>query len=59
MDTEEEKLIGSLKGIASIIFMMNEVPEGGILWNEYAKQMLCEKLRKNIEILEGILKERL
>lgn len=49
-----EKVANSLKGVASIIASMSEVPAGGIIWNEWALDLLNKELTESIEQLEKI-----
>lgn len=49
-----EIIANSLKGVASIISAMSEVPEGTFVWNEWAMDLLYKELSTNIEKLEKI-----
>lgn len=57
MNVEIEKITNSLKGIASILFALSEVPKGTIIWNEWAMYLLNKELSEDIEKLEKIAKE--
>lgn len=54
MDAKLEKIANSLKGIASILSTMSEVPRGSITWNEWALHLLYEELDEDIRTLEAI-----
>ena len=57
MDIEMEKIANSLKGIASILSAMGEVPKGSMIWSEWAMHLLYKELSEDIEKLEEIAKE--
>ena len=54
MNIEIEKVVNSLKGVASVLSTMSEVPEGSMIWNEWALHMLYKELEENIKKLEEI-----
>jgi len=54
MFIEIEKIANSLKGVASVLSTMSEVPEGGMIWNEWALHLLYKELDENIKKLEKI-----
>lgn len=54
MNVEIEKIANSLKGVASILSTMSEVPEGSMIWNEWALYLLYKELDENIRKLEEI-----
>ena len=54
MNIEIEKVTNSLKGVASVLSTMSEVPEGSMIWNEWALHMLYKELEENIKKLEEI-----
>lgn len=54
MYVQLEIIANSLKGVASIISTMSEVPDGSFVWNEWAMGLLYKELSKNIEQLEKI-----
>ena len=54
MHMQLEIIANSLKGVASILSMMSEVPEGTFVWNEWAMELLYKELSLNIEKLEEI-----
>lgn len=54
MNIELEKIANSLKGVASVLSTMSEVPEGCMIWNEWAMHLLYKELSENIEKLEEI-----
>lgn len=51
------KIANSLKGIASILATMSEVPKGSMIWSEWAMHLLYKELSEDIEKLEEIAKE--
>lgn len=54
MNIEVEKITNSLKGVASVLSTMSEVPEGSMIWNEWALHLLYKELDENIRKLEEI-----
>lgn len=52
MNVEIEKIANSLKGVASVLSTMSEVPEGSMIWNEWALHLLYKELDENIKKLE-------
>ncbi len=54
MFIEIEKIANSLKGVASVLSTMSEVPEGSMIWNEWALHLLYKELDENIKKLEKI-----
>jgi len=54
MNIEIEKIANSLKGVASVLSTMSEVPEGSMIWNEWALHLLYKELDENIKKLEVI-----
>lgn len=54
MNIEIEKVTNSLKGVASVLSTMSEVPEGSMIWNEWALHLLYKELKENIKKLEEI-----
>lgn len=54
MNVEIEKIINSLKGVASVLSTMSEVPNGSMIWNEWALHLLYKELDENIKKLETI-----
>ena len=54
MNIEIEKVANSLKGVASILSTMSEVPDGSMIWNEWALHLLYKELDENIRRLEEI-----
>lgn len=54
MNIEIEKIANSLKGVASVLSTMSEVPEGSMIWNEWALHLLYKELDDNIKKLEVI-----
>lgn len=52
MYVEIEKIANSLKGVASVLSTMSEVPEGSMIWNEWALHLLYKELDENIKKLE-------
>lgn len=52
MQIELEKIIHSLKGVASILSIMSEIPKGNLLWQEWAFQLLLDILSRCIKSLE-------
>ena len=54
MNIEIEKVANSLKGVASVLSTMSEVPEGSMIWNEWALHLLFKELDENIKKLEEI-----
>ncbi|MBE5879064.1 MAG: hypothetical protein E7288_03695 [Lachnospiraceae bacterium] len=54
MNVEIEKIANSLKGVASVLSTMSEVPEGSMIWNEWALHLLYKELDENIKKLEEI-----
>lgn len=54
MNVEIEKIINSLKGVASVLSTMSEVPDGSMIWNEWALHLLYKELDENIKKLEMI-----
>ncbi len=52
MNIEIEKVANSLKGVASVLSTMSEVPEGSMIWNEWALHLLYKELEGNIKKLE-------
>ena len=57
MNIEIEKVANSLKGVASVLSTMREVPEGSMIWNEWALHLLYKELEENIKKLEEIANE--
>ena len=55
MNVEIEKIANSLKGIASVLSTMSEVPKGSMIWNEWAMHLLYKELAEDIEKLEAIV----
>lgn len=55
MNIEIEKIANSLKGIASVLSTMSEVPKGSMIWNEWALLLLYKELDENIKKLEAIV----
>ena len=55
MNVEIEKIANSLKGVASVLSTMGEVPEGSIIWNEWALYLLYKELDEDIRKLEEIV----
>lgn len=55
MNVEIEKIANSLKGVASVLSTMSEVPEGSIIWNEWALYLLYKELDEDIRKLEEIV----
>ena len=54
MNVEIEKIANSLKGVASVLSTMGEVPEGSMIWNEWALYLLYKELDEDIKKLEEI-----
>lgn len=54
MNIQLEKITNSLKGVASVLSTMSEVPDGSMIWNEWALHLLYKELAENIEKLEAI-----
>ena len=54
MNIEIEKVANSLKGVASVLSTMSEVPDGSMIWNEWALHLLYKELDENIIRLEEI-----
>ena len=54
MNIEIEKVANSLKGVASVLSTMSEVPDGSMIWNEWALHLLYKELDENIRRLEEI-----
>lgn len=54
MNVEIEKIANSLKGVASVLSTMSEVPEGSMIWNEWALHLLYKELDENVKKLEEI-----
>lgn len=54
MNIEIEKIVNSLKGVASVLSTMSEVPEGSMIWNEWALYLLYKELDEDIRKLEEI-----
>lgn len=52
MNIELEKVTNSLKGVASVLSTMSEVPDGSMIWNEWALHLLYKEVAENIEKLE-------
>jgi len=52
MEKELEKVNYSLKGVASILLMMSEVPYGSMIWSEWALDLLYRELKECINMLE-------
>ena len=57
MNIEIEKVANSLKGVASVLSTMSEVPEGSMIWNEWALHLLYKELEESIKKLEEIANE--
>lgn len=57
MNIEIEKIANSIKGVASVLSTMSEVPEGSMIWNEWALHLLYKELDENIRKLEDIASE--
>lgn len=55
MEKELEKVNCSLKGVASILLMMSEVPSGSMVWSEWALDLLYEELKECINMLETVV----
>lgn len=49
-----EEITNSLKGVASVLSTMSEVPNGSMIWNEWALHLLYKELAEDIEKLEQI-----
>ena len=47
-------MTNSLKGVASVLSTMSEVPEGSMIWNEWVLHLLYKELKENIKKLEEI-----
>ena len=54
MNIEIEKIANSLKGVASVLSTMSEIPKGSMIWNEWALHLLYKELDENIKMLEEI-----
>lgn len=54
MFIEIEKIANSLKGVASVLSTMSEVPKGSMIWNEWALHLLYKELDEDIKELEKI-----
>ena len=52
MNIEIEKVVNLLKGVASVLSTMSEVPKGSMMWNEWALHLLYKELDENIRKLE-------
>jgi len=55
MYIEIEKITNSLKGVASVLSTMSEVPNGSMIWNVWALHLLYRELALDIEKLEKII----
>ncbi len=58
MNIELEKITNSLKGVASVLSTMSEIPDGSMIWNEWALYLLFKELSEIIYKLEDILQEK-
>lgn len=55
MKIELEKIVNSLKGVASVLSTMSEIPEGSMIWNEWALHLLYKELNEDINKLEAVI----
>lgn len=55
---ELEKTTNEIKGVAGMLLMMCELPEGEFQWSEWVYYNLFNKLEACIEKLEAILDEK-
>lgn len=56
---ELEKTTNEIKGVASLLLMMSEVPDGDYKWHEWAFYDLFWKLEECAEKLEAIAEGQL
>ena len=49
MFIEIEKIANSLKGVASVLSTMSEVPKGSMIWNEWA--LNCTPCQGHFELV--------
>lgn len=55
---ELEKATSEIKGVASMLLMMSEVPKGDYKWEEWLYYDLFLKLEECIERLEALYEQR-
>ena len=55
MNVRMERITNSLKGVASMLATMSEVPMGNMIWNEWALNLLYKELAESIYELEGMV----
>lgn len=56
---ELEKVSNEIKGVAAMLLMMSEIPEGTYQWSEWVHYNLFKQLEECIEKLETIADEKL
>lgn len=54
MNTEIENIANTLKGVACILSSMSEVPQGSMVWNEFAMHLLCDSIEECVKKLEEL-----
>lgn len=55
---ELEKTTNEIKGVAGMLLMMSEIPEGTYQWGEWVHNNLFRQLEECIEKLEAIADEK-
>ena len=56
---ELEKTTNEIKGVAGVLLMMSEIPEGTYQWSEWAHYNLFLRLEVCIEKLEAIVDRKI
>lgn len=54
---ELEKITNEIKGVAGMLLMMSEIPEGTYQWGEWVHYNLFKQLEESIGKLEAIVEE--